>query len=110
MMNIKTLKENQSSFADFESERMSVVELFNTLGGIERGYDLDNITVKELTLEDVVYDPVIPVWSINKTQYEPHSIKGDRNFLSKDNLFSPVRILRTLWLYVYNEFKLKAKQ
>jgi hypothetical protein len=61
MIKIKTSKTNQSSFACFESERISVAELFKALGGIERGDDLDDITVKELTFEHVVFDPVIPV-------------------------------------------------
>ena len=87
MIRIKTPKTNQFSFADFESERISVAEMFNALGGIERGNDLDNITVKELNLDDVVFDPIIPVWNIKKSPYEPYFIREEKKFLSKDELF-----------------------
>jgi hypothetical protein len=110
MIKIKTPKTNQSSFAGFESERISIAELLNTLGGIEKGDDMDDITVKELTFEDIVFDPIIPVWNIKNTQSEPYFIRGEKNFLSKDNLFSPLRFFRTLLLYVCNGFKFKSKQ
>jgi hypothetical protein len=109
MIKIKTPKTNQSSFAGFESERIRVAELLNTLGGIEREDAPDDITVKELTFEDIVFDPVIPVWNIKNTQYEPYFRRGEKKILSKDHLFSPVRFFRILLLYVCNGFKIKSK-
>ncbi|MDR2773239.1 MAG: hypothetical protein LBC19_00605 [Tannerella sp.] len=87
MIKIKTPKTNQFSFAGFESERISVAELLNILGGIERENAPDDITVKELTFDDVVFNHVIPVRNIENTQYKPYFRKREKKFFQKTTFF-----------------------
>jgi hypothetical protein len=44
-----------------------------------------------------------PDRNIKNTPYKPYFGKREKKFLSKNNLFSPVRSFRTLLLYVCNE-------
>jgi len=63
-------------FNDFEDDRISCLEMFDTLGGIEQNEIYEDIIVDDLTFKDTVYDKIVPDFQVEK---EDDHLKKDTN-------------------------------
>jgi hypothetical protein len=99
-MNITHL-DRGSFFNDFEDDRMTGVEMFDTLGGIERNGIVEEVIIDNLAFEDTVFDDIVPDWKAKIVD----SLMVQKICLKNHRLFFPVRSFRTLLQFLCIRFK-----